>query len=222
MRNCFYLLLLLSCLSFGQAKENIEELINIAYKEIVPADYNYFNLVDSSSVMKLNKYDLDFREHKKFFEENPDFNPEEFITKATIAQRLNWKDYIIEKAVIKAYKDFPRYAYHVRVSGLVPFNTPQRVIDSLKSNKRYDIVVPVKKSWTKKRIEKETEKKWQEYDAGFKPEDRNIYRFYTPLFSDDKLYAIVQLDGSGQGKYIVFKKVNGQWTKIYDFGMWVA
>ncbi|RYJ43800.1 hypothetical protein [Flavobacterium beibuense] len=224
MKNSFFALLFFTGIfCFAQEKEEIEELMNDAYKLVVPAEYDYFNLADSSEVLKLERYELDFPFiSNSFFEENPDFNPDEFITKTAIAKKINWKDYNIEKAAISSYQDVPKYSKRFKVQTIVSYDTSQRVVDSLENTKAYnEIIIKREKGWSEERIEEEAKKKWeeweQEYDKSIRKEDTGFYIFYTPLISQDKKYAIVQVGDHVPRKAAIYKKVNGKWVNVYVF-----
>lgn len=216
------LILLSTLICFSQDKKEIEELMNVAYKEIVQSNYTYFNLIDSSQTILLKQSDFD-RFDKTFWIDSPDFDKKEFIAKAASAQKINWRDYKIEKAVVYSFEAVPKYATSTGFTRIIEFNTPKEVIDSLEQNKAYyEIIVPVKKSWSEKRIQKEINNKWKEHYKNMPSEDIYYYRFYTPLLSEDKSYAIVRLDSNSGGSCFIFKKVNGEWIRVYKFRSWIS
>ena len=222
----------ISCLFFlfssivciGQSAD-IEALINVAYKEIVPQTFVYFNLVDSSFVMKFDKYKMDYREmeHKAFFKVNPEFNVSEFVALSLHAKKINWKNYSIENAAIYSYDSIPKFPEQVRITRYVTYDIQANLLDSLQKAKKYDeIIVPVKKFWGKKKIKEATETAWKEYENNVKLENTLYFRFSTPLISTDKKYAVIELYTSGRGAYYIFKKVNGKWEFAYVFGRFVS
>jgi hypothetical protein len=81
------------------------------------------------------------------------------------------------------------------------------------------MIVPVKKHWSKKRIDKEIQKTWDKYSNSIKPENKTYFSFSTPLIIDN--YAIVTLNQSVRGASYIYKKTNGIWKQILTFRRWV-
>ena len=209
-------------LTFGQSKE-VENLINQVYLQIVPSNYEYYNLVDSSSITRFDKYSLEQDELNQILKDNPDFPINNFLQKSNGTNFLNWNKYHLDKAKIYSIKSIPKFESQSRINRLVPFKTSNQKLDSLeKTKKYYEVIVPVKNSWGDKRRNKEIKKAWTKYSNSIKAEDKIYYRFSTPIFSDNELYAIVTLNQSGRGATHIFKKVNNRWTEIFMFGRWVS
>lgn len=211
-----------STFSFGQ-NEQVESFINQAYKQIVPLSFDYYNLVDSSFVTEFDKYSLEKDELKDLLQNNPDFPYESFIQKSKNSVLLSWTDYKLTKAKVYSYKAVPKFSSQIRINRLVPFNTSQKSLDSLNMTRKYnEVIVPVKKSWGVKRRNKEIKRAWTNYSNSVRTEDKDYYRFSTPIFSDNELYAIVTLNQSGRGATYIFKKVDNKWTEIFLFKRWVS
>jgi hypothetical protein len=210
-----------STFSFGQTKE-IENFINQAYQQIVPSNYAYYNLVDSSYATEFDKYSLEQDELNQILKDNPDFPINYFLQNGNEINILNWNNYHLEKAQVYSLKSIPKFAGQIRINHLVPFKTPKQKLDSLEKAKNYnEVIVPVKSSWGDKRKNKEIKKAWIKYSNSIRTEDKIYFTFSTPFFSDTKLYAIVALNYSSGGAKYIFKKVDNKWTEIFMFGRWM-
>lgn len=205
----------LSIFCFGQSRE-IEKLANEAAKTIVPKDFRYFNLVDSSFIMKIKHSTLSNYNPKldEFIKDNPDFNVQEILSLSEKAERISWHNYKIDRAILYQYNNIPKFATHLRIIHEIPFETSQFIQDSLNQNKKYnEVILPVKKSWSKKRRNKEANKKWEERDKNTVLENKKYFIFSTPIFSSNGKYAIMQLITGGEGSITyVFKRKNKNWV----------
>lgn len=218
------LLVFTSTLGFGQSQK-INELINQAYPEIVPSNFKYFNLIDSSNILRLDKYSLDtFNiEIRDFLKNNPDFSMPEFIEKSKVARKINWRDYSIKKSRIYSYDSIPKFESGFWRTITVPYNTSKKIFDSLEKKKEFDeIVIRVKANWNDDKIWEVATKKRKQDEMQIRKEDRRYFSFSTPLFSDDNKYAIIQLNKTSQGHCCIYKFQNNQWIKVLVFGGWVS
>jgi hypothetical protein len=203
---------------FGQ-KTEIENLVNQAYKEVVPNNYEYYNLVDSSFVTYVDEYCFGPDELYSLLKNYPNFPVDSFIQKSKDCMILNWKNYSLIKAKISQYASIPKIQSQSKIIRLVPFNTSDQSIDSLKkTNKFIEMVTPVKKHWSKNRLNKEIAKAWAKYYNSIKAEDRIYYRFSTPLIFNN--YAIITMDAPLEGATYIFLKVNNVWKNIFILNRW--
>ena len=213
---------LFSTFSFAQ-KNELQNFISQAYQQIVPANFAYYNLMDSSFVTEFDKYSLEKDELQDLLKNNPDFPLDDFIRKGNDTALISWANYKLNKANVYSYNYVPKFSSQIRINRLVPYNTSQQVLDSLEKAKKYnEVIVPVKSSWSDNRKRKEIEKAWTKYAASKKSEDKIYFRFSTPIFSHNGLYAIITLNQADRGATHIFKKVDGRWTEIFMFRRWVS
>src|SRR5690606_677707 len=121
--------------------------------------------------------------------------------------------------VIGSYQEVPKYSKRFKIQTIVSYDTSQRIVDSLENTKAYnEIIIKREKGWSEKRLEEEVKRRWeeweQEYDKSIRKEDTSFYIFYTPLISQDKKYAIVQVGDHVPRKAVIYKKVNGKWVNV--------
>lgn len=211
-----------STFSFGQNKE-VENFINQAYLQIVPANYEYYNLIDSSFATEFDNYSIEKNDLNQLLKDYPDFPMTYFLQKGNESNILNWNNYHLDKAKVYSQKSIPKFESQSRINKLIPFKTSRQKLDSLEKTKEYyEAIVPIKHSWSDKRRNKEIKKAWTKYSNSIKTEDKIYYGFSTPFFSDNYLYAIVTLNQSGRGATHIFKKVDNKWTEIFVFRRWVS
>lgn len=212
------ILLCCSAFCFGQ-NDRIEQLINEVSEAVVPKDFNYFNLVDSSFAIDMKHLTFFNSRLKTFVENNPEFK----LSASNGSDTINWRNYKITRAHIYAYDDIPKFATHSRTVHLIPFNTPKAEVDSLNRNKKYnEVFVPVKKRWSESRIEKEVEKKWDERNMNTIQENKTYFIFSTPVFSPDNKYAIIQIIRGGENSITyVFKQEDNKWILLSDIDGYV-
>lgn len=218
-RNLIFIIFFLFNVCFGQNSET-EKLVNAVVNDIIPKDYQYFNLIDSSFIdhrTYLAEEDVDYLK-----KEYSDLDFDNIIDKnKTNKEILNWKNFKIEKARLYDFANIPEYHSYNQYSYLVPYNTPQNKFDSLVNNrKKNQLIIRYKKTWSKKRIEKETNKAWEIYNANIVKENKTYYQFSTPYFSDNG-YAIIYMNIAGSGYGYIYKKENNEWKQILDFKSWV-
>src|SRR5690606_12121362 len=154
MKFLFFVLIPLT--GFSQNSE-IESLVQSIVENEIPVDYEYLNLVDSSFIIQPN---FPFFEDEVKFQisqsDISDLNSDEFFQnkKDTI---LNWNNFQIENVKIKSKNQLPNF--HINTYILIPFKTEKSKLDSLNLNKKEnEIIVPIRKFWSKKRIQKEIQK----------------------------------------------------------------
>lgn len=211
------------CTSFciGQNIE-IQKLVNEVSKVVVPKDFRFYNLVDSSfilDIMHLIPYNPEF---EKFTKDNPAFKLSDFSSATNELGQIDWNNYKINGAHLYPYNDVPKFATHLRLTTILSHKISKLELDSLNHFKKYnEIIVPIKKWWSKKRIEKEVEKKWTERDTNTILENKKHFRFSTPIFSSNQRYAIIEIITGGERSITyVFEKVNSNWhclSPIYGY-----
>lgn len=205
-------LLLTFC--YGQ-NNDIRNLVNTALNDVVPKDYEYYNLIDSSFIY--NHYYIDDDELENIKKENPDFNFEELIIKNKDNQQLlSLRDFNLEKAHIHTFQSLPEYETYTRVTNLVPFSSPKNVYDSIIKNKQKNqLVIKYKHSWSKKQTQRKIDKAWKNHFIKIKLENKTWYMVSTPLISDN--YAIITLKDSNGGENYIYKKLHDKWVQIWSF-----
>ncbi|NDV47212.1 hypothetical protein D0T49_09160 [Paludibacter sp. 221] len=207
-----FIFLSYTILSFSQNNE-IEKLVNKASGIVVPKDFKYYNLLDSSFVLDVNRLINYNPLFEKFIKNNTDFKLFEFLSSFDSLEKISWSNYKIEKAHLYSYDNIPKFATHSKLVTIISYKTSKSELDSLNRIKKYnEIIVPVKKWWPKKRIEKEIDKKWDEREKNTVLENQKYFEFSTPVFSSNYKYAIIQLiTGGERSMTYVFKKVDNDW-----------
>lgn len=214
-----FFILSISCLS--QTLE-IEKLVNKASTIVVPNDFKYFNLVDSSFILDIKCLISYNPQIQKFIKDNPDFKSAEFLSTSNNLEKKHWHSYKINRVHLYPYNDIPKFTTHLRIIKEVPYKTPKSELDSLSRTKEYNqVIVPVKKWWSKKRGNREIEEKWAERHNNTKLEDKEYFKFSTSIFSLNYEYAVIEVITGGEGRVIcVFKKVDDDWlflSSIYGY-----
>lgn len=213
------LIILFPIFSFGQ-KNNIEILINQIYTDVVPENFEYYNLVDSSFTMDFNKYSILPEELTFLKTEYKDFPYEEFIQNNKISSIINWRDYHLEKAKIYSIDSIPKFQTQMQLTQFVPYKINQDKLDSLNRTKKYyEVIVPIKKNWSNKKIEKEIEKAWKARVKYVKVENQIYFRFSTPIIIDN--YAIITLNQGHTGASYIYKYIEESWIQIFTFRRWI-
>lgn len=216
----FIFLLLFPTILFSQNSE-IEKLLNSIVEDEIPKQFSYFNLVDSSFIFQVRfphfendlkeiiyEYKIQDLDYNEFFKDRND-------------SILNFNNYNIEKARIYSEAKISNHFKLLRKAILIPFNYPKDKLDSLNENKDFgEVIVPVRKNWNEKKINKKVDKAWNEYEKLIKIEDKVFFYISTPLFSKNKKYSLITLKRSNGGNYLLYKKENDKWIKIADFGWW--
>ena len=215
-----YLLFLIIPISVFSQNSDIERLVNQLVKDEIPTNFSYFNLVDSSFIIQAN---FPFFEDEVKFQISQsdirDLNSSEFFQnrKDTI---LNWNNFQIENVKIKKEHEFPNF--HIDSYILIPLKTEKSKLDSLNQNKKEnEIIVPIRKFWSKKRINKEIQKNKYRQFENLPKEDFEYYYFSTPMFNSTKSYALISVKRINGGSYYIYKKQNGVWIKVLEFLRWV-
>lgn len=216
----FIFLLLFPTILFSQNSE-IEKLINSIVEDEIPKQFSYFNLVDSSFTFQvffphfeedlkeiISDYKIQDLDYNDFFQDRKD-------------SVINFDYLNIDKARIYNEETIPHHFKLIKKTTLVPFNYPKDRLDNLNENKYFDeLIVPVRKNWSKKKINKKVDKAWKDYEHSIKIEDKVFYCISTPLFSKDKKYSLITLKRNNAGHYLLYKKENDEWIQISDFGWW--
>lgn len=200
-------------LCLGQSLE-IEKLVNEASKKVVPKDFRFYNLVDSSFILDINRLISSFNPQlEKFIKNNPDFKLSEFLSASYDLGKIDWHNYKINGVHLYPYNDIPKFATHLQLVTIISYKISKSKLDSLNHCKKYnEVIVPVKKWWSKKKIKKEVEKKWNERNESTILENKKYFNFSTPIFSLDFKYAIIELVTGGEGSTTyVFKKIDNDW-----------
>lgn len=220
MKYLFFLILPLGV--FSQNLE-IEKLVNQLVQDEIPADFEYFNLEDSSfNYSSVSPYDWFKKELKEIILEKQiknlkvdDFSENKSDTK------INWDQYNIERAKVNSFDNIPKFYSGYFTITFVPFDTPKVKLDSLYQYlNSVEIYVPVKRHWGYKRQNKEIKKSFDKRELLFNKEDREYYQISNPEFNSDKTFAIISLKPSQGGSYFLYKKENDNWIQIAEFSRW--
>ncbi|WP_018628027.1 hypothetical protein [Niabella aurantiaca] len=214
----FLMLIILSQTANSQKKE-IRELVLAVVEKAVPPDFAYFHLVDSSFILRYAETRFDEQVFRTFFKENPDFDPEEFTTENTKTKKICWSGFKIPRARVNPYEKIPKYESQFSVVTLLPWSTPDSVLEAKRRNSKYAAVfLRIKDNWTEEEKNEAVRKEQERYANSLKPEDRKYFAISTPIFSRNHRYAIVEVRNAVRGWCQVYKKVRGKW--IYQITLW--
>lgn len=222
MKKIFLSLFILLQINVNAQDIFLRNFVNEVAREVIPDDLLYYNLVDSSFNMKLDKYTFNDDE-KEFLKLYPDF-PLELTQRVFDSTIINWRKTELKDARYYSYKNLPRHlSSSFRVSKNANLNLTQKQIDSLnKTIASSELYVKFKPNWNDERRKKEAEKAWERNDKFISKENRIYYQFSTPQFSTDKAYAIISIKKGSSGSTLIFKRTEVGWKKIYEFNRWVA
>lgn len=216
-----FIFLFYSTFCLGQRLE-IEKLVNEASKIVVPNEFKYYNLVDSSFILDIKRLTSYNPQLEKFIKDNPDFKLAEFLSASNDLEKFDWHNYKINRAHLYSYNNIPRFATHSRLSTIISYKISKYELDSLSHTKKYnEVIVPVKKWWSKKRIEQEVEAKWNERNNSTILENKKYFIFSSPVFVANYEYAVIEIiTGGEKSTTYVFKKVDDDWlclSSIYGY-----
>lgn len=217
MKYLFFLILPLGV--FSQDLE-IEKLVNQLVQDEIPADFEYFNLVDSSFVGHQNPWLKDEIKETAIEFNLKDLNPEDFLIHPKDSV-LNWNDFKIEKARINSYDKILKLHSNLYSLMIVNDKISKAELDSLYQNKNEnEFIAPVKNHWGKRRIRKEAEKTKRDYQNSLRKEDCEYYSFSKPKFDSSGKYALIEVNRSQGGSYYLYSNKSGMWKQIARFGFW--
>lgn len=216
------LTLIFNLFCFGQ-KSEIESVVNSALPMVVSENFQYFNLLDSGLNTEFDSNIMDRKEAESLQSQFPDFNYEEFLSLAQNDSAIvDWNDFDIKNAKVYAYEDIPAFKNVVRNYHLVSSDISKDDIQRLIQNKHaQELIVPVKKTWNQKRIQKECESTYSKLTKSIKPEDKTYFWASKPLISKNG-YAMLTVNEGAKGATYLFKKIGNQWKNIYVFNKWSA
>ncbi|MCF3111645.1 hypothetical protein LL912_22855 [Niabella sp. CC-SYL272] len=207
---------------FGQ-KKDIRQLIGAVVEKAVPPEFSYFHLVDSSFISRYATTYFDPLEFKTFYKENPHFDPGAFKAANAKAKKINWRKFKIPRARINPYGKIPHYESQVWIVTLLPWSTPDSVLErKRRDNKSSGVILKIKESWTKVQQNEAIQKERERYANSLRPEDKKYFAISTPIFSKDRLYAIIEVRTALEGWCQVYKKVKGRWVYQITLSHWMA
>lgn len=215
------IVVLLSCINSALAQStDIGKFINDMDTIFIPSDFQYFNLLDSSYRPQFDKFTIPIKDEsaEQFVSESNDFNMDEFIQKAKNAPILNWVDYKIENARIYSYKDIPKNKWDVFLTAIYAYDHiySRKKFDSIRNSHPNSIYIRVCRNWSKDKINGQVKKARKKWEASTPKEDQKFFTFSTPIFSNDKNYAMVSFRSQRIEMFYIFKWKEGKWTKIWN------
>ncbi|MCL9804897.1 hypothetical protein NAT51_05160 [Flavobacterium amniphilum] len=220
MRTLIVILFFTISTSFFAQSNEIQALFEACSKDAVPDDFDYFNLVDSSFIMTFDRYDLDVVDDKEFLEKYKDFNPEEFAQKAKSTKKINWRQFNHPKARMYSFDSIPKFPCCMR-NNIVVLSDEESVL-KISFVAYNQLRIETGKNRSEEEINELAEAAWDHYEKSTAKEKKVYFKFSTPVFSENKKYALIKINNSGSGKYYVYKLENGLWKNIYRFGYWVG
>ena len=223
MKALFFYFLLFCCFHAKAQNALIRDLINQVAKEIVPSENSYYNLVDSSFIIKVDKYTLDEREKYVLLKLHPNF-PISLLEQVSDSTILTWKIFKLDRARYYSIVEMPRHMSNgYRISKIVSNNYSQFQIDSINQKiSSSELYVKVKQKWNERKVQKAYERAWKRNDSLIQKEDKIYFSFSTPIFSKDHKYAVVRVRYGSVEKSLIYEWDSNHWKKIYEFGLTVA
>jgi len=202
-------------------QKDIQNLIVAVVEKAVPPDFSYFHLVDSNFILRYATHLFDKQVFKTFLTENPDFDPEEFADANT--RKINWSCYEIPKARVNPYAKIPHYESQFSVVTLLSSDTPDSVLEAKRrNNKSAGVFLKKQEHWTDDQKKEAIQKEQERYANSLKPEDKKYFEISTPIFSQNRYYAIIEVRNAVRGWCQVYKKVEGKWVYQITLWRWVA
>lgn len=207
------LLLLISSLIFSQKVET-ESLVNSFTKDVIPTDFEYYNLLDKSF-----KVDFDVDYLNEAIEDSelkiPFFRKDDFFNSKI---EIDWNNYNLEKAHIFSDDKIPKFKSARYEYILVDKKISQKKFDSIIGNKKYNqIVVKVNPNWSKDKQVKECHKELKNLEDQVEKENRDFYSISNPIFSVDKKFAIIYYRDCCRTNGYLYIYSNNNWEQYLEF-----
>ncbi|WP_162276881.1 hypothetical protein [Mucilaginibacter pedocola] len=178
----------------------------------------FYYLYKKGVNIEFDKWDFDILQNEKeLLKDVPVHDFIEAIENDTSS--IDWSNYHLTNAKCVLQKPV-KYSYSYKITKIVAYKAPDSVVQQI----RADGYVPFryKGNMSKKRYEKEMNKALERYEKEMPVEDKDLYRFSKPVFSKNRRYALISLNGSGSGCLYIFRYTDGAWAKLYKFNCWVV
>lgn len=216
MRSIKYLFVVL-LLPFAMKGQDafLGKFINDVVDQVVDKnDLKYFNYRNASFTIKGEKYTADdVKDLPKKYRKIP-----LAMVNTTDSTAISWSDYLGKRGRALNEAESKRYR---RIFGIsrdtLPYDTPQKIVDSLNNLEPDRVYVPIDTSWTQKKIEQVIDKAVDK-----KQKELNYYSFSAPVFSEDKKYAVIAVNGFSSGVKYIFKYNGKRWVKVTEFAWWIS
>jgi len=208
-----YLVMLIVFLPFTMKGQDalLKFFINDVVDQVVDKnDLKHFNYRNSSFTIEGEKLDVT-EVSKDFLKKYRDFPAA--ILNITDSTAINWSDYIGKRGSALDEKQSKRYKFIWGISrDTLPYGTPEKIVDSLNNLEPDGVYVCIDKDWSKRKIERKFEKAVKK-----KLKELNYYSFSAPVFSDDKKYAVIDVNEIGHGNKYLFRYNGKRWIMITSF-----
>lgn len=197
--------------------QTIESLLSEAAKISVSKDYRYFNLADSTITRIIDSTSISSK-------------PQIYALKKYGFSDISIYDSTridLKKFRIKNARYFPGNSYPVepgvnRKDTLIYLPLNSQIVDSLNRHDHKFFYNVADKGWTKQQVSETILKNRKMYESNFKDEDYSQYYFSTPVFSNDKRYAYIEIIRSwAKGTRYLFKFEDKKWVLVTDMGHWI-
>ncbi|MCD2423324.1 hypothetical protein LQ567_11175 [Niabella pedocola] len=219
---CMVLLSLITGTVTGQ-KKDIRHLVRAVVEKAVPPEFAYFHLVDSSFISRYSTAYFDPLEFKTFYKENPRFVLEAFKAANARAKKIYWGKFKIPRARINPYENIPHYEGQFSVVTLLPWSTPDTVLEAKRRNNKYPgVILKIKETWTEAQQKEAIQKERERYANSLQPEDKKYFAISSPIFSKDRRYVIIEVRTALEGWCQVYKKIKGKWVYQVTLSHWMA
>jgi hypothetical protein len=182
-------------------------------------------VVDKNELKHFNYRDASFEINggwRRYTADNLKDLPEKYhdiplaMLNATDSTAISWSEYLGNKGKGLNEAEDKRYRLIFGViRDTLPYDTPQKIVDSLNNLEPDRVYVPIDTSWSQKKIERVINKA-----VSRKLIELNYYRFSTPVFSEDKKYAVIDVEGRRGGIKYIFKYNGRRLVKVFKFSWW--
>lgn len=223
MKRLIFIFIFLSISGYSQSK--IDKLMNQVANDLIPKNFNYYNLLENSLQDEKANDSINISSPKtkrEFLESYPNF-PFELGLKVK-SEKINWKNYNLEKAKYITEEQAKKITGIITEVYFVDENIEIEKYDYLNENKDFnELIVKKNKKWTDEEIRTVIVKSLKE-DAELQKENKVYFVFSNPIFSNDNEYARVSVLSNRRCKgecitYIYHYK-NEVWTQIAEYAIY--
>lgn len=201
---------------FFSQKSETENLVNTFYKEFVPTNFQYFNLLDKSFIPDFDVYSLNEAiEDSNMQKEIPFFKKEDFLVSGI---ELNWKDYKLEKAKVYEFDEIPKFESSLNKYVLIDKKFSKKKFDSIVANKKYnEIIIKGNPNWSNKKKRKKFEEEYNRQLNNIKKEDQDYFSISNPIFTLNKEFAVIYYYDCCNRVGYLYHFSNNRWEKYLKF-----
>lgn len=216
-KNIFIILLVLFCSrNLSAQNSEVENFINSFYKDIVPKNFKYYNLLDES--LKVD-FDVDYMNESlddtELINQISHFKISDFEVQNQI---INWKSYNLNKAKIYSIEDIPKFKSALYHYIFIDRKMSRKYYDSIIENKKYNqVILRGNLNWSKEKQRRKFEKIRNRQQQKIRIEDQDYFQISSPIFSKDKEYAVVYFRDCCHSEGYLYRFSNNKWEHYLTF-----